>query len=60
MRASADRLDMTAYGQLAQPSEKQPVRYYSTVDPRLFNNIIAKYNDGRVLDLTDAACRTKG
>ncbi|CAJ3034151.1 ubiquinol oxidase subunit II [Burkholderia pseudomallei] len=59
VRASADRLDMTAYGQLAQPSEKQPVRYYSTVDPRLFNNIIAKYNDGRVLDLTDAACRTK-
>ncbi|WP_183268000.1 COX aromatic rich motif-containing protein, partial [Burkholderia pseudomallei] len=35
-------------------------RYYSTVDPRLFNNIIAKYNDGRVLDLKDAACRTKG
>ncbi|MBO7808333.1 cytochrome ubiquinol oxidase subunit II, partial [Burkholderia pseudomallei] len=29
-------------------------------DPRLFNNIIAKYNDGRVLDLKDAACRTKG
>ncbi|CAJ7201712.1 ubiquinol oxidase subunit II [Burkholderia pseudomallei] len=60
VRASADRLDMTAYGQLAQPSEKQPVRYYSTVDPRLFNNIIAKYNDGHVLDLKDAACRTKG
>ncbi|WP_183155557.1 COX aromatic rich motif-containing protein, partial [Burkholderia pseudomallei] len=44
----------------AQPSEKQPVRYYSTVDPRLFNNIIAKYNNGHVLDLKDAACRTKG
>ncbi|AOK32527.1 MULTISPECIES: ubiquinol oxidase subunit II [Burkholderia] len=60
VRASSNHLDMTAYSQLAQPSEKEPVRYYSTVDVRLFNNIIAKYNNGHVLDLKDAACGTKG
>ncbi|WP_177316772.1 COX aromatic rich motif-containing protein, partial [Burkholderia ubonensis] len=43
-----------------QPSEKAPVRYFSSVDPKLFHNIIAKYNNGHVLDLKDAACTTKG
>ena len=60
VKASSDRLDMTAYGTVAQPSEKAPVRYFSSVDPKLFHNIIAKYNDGHVLDLKDAACGTKG
>ena len=60
VKASSDRLDMTAYSTVAQPSEKAPVRYFSTVDPKLFHNIIAKYNDGHVLDLKDAACGTKG
>ncbi|CAN0621881.1 cytochrome bo3 ubiquinol oxidase subunit 2 [Burkholderia multivorans] len=60
VKASSDRLDMTAYGTVARPSEKTPVHYFSSVDPRLFNNIIAKYNDGHVLDLKDAACGTKG
>jgi cytochrome o ubiquinol oxidase subunit 2 len=59
-RASSDRLDTTAYRAVAEPSEKAPVRYFSSVDPRLFHNIIAKYNDGHVLDLKDAACGTKG
>ncbi|WP_041490470.1 ubiquinol oxidase subunit II [Burkholderia cepacia] len=60
VKASPDRLDATVYGTVAQPSEKAPVRYFSSVDPRLFHNIIAKYNDGHVLDLKDAACGTKG
>jgi cytochrome o ubiquinol oxidase subunit II len=48
------------YGNLAKPSEQNPVQYYSTVDPNLFHNIIAKYNDGRMLDPQSAACATKG
>ncbi|WP_175923357.1 ubiquinol oxidase subunit II [Burkholderia latens] len=60
VKASPERLDATVYGTVAQPSEKAPVRYFSSVDPRLFHNIIAKYNDGHVLDLKDAACGTKG
>ncbi|WP_126875339.1 ubiquinol oxidase subunit II [Paraburkholderia kururiensis] len=54
------RLDMNAYGTVAQPSEKNPVEYFSSVDPRLFHNIIAKYNNGHVLDTKDEACGTKG
>jgi hypothetical protein len=46
VRASSDRLDMSVYRTVAESSEKAPVRYFSSVDPRLFHNIIAKYNDG--------------
>jgi cytochrome o ubiquinol oxidase subunit 2 len=60
MKASADRLDATAYGTVAQPSEKAPVRYFSSVDPKLFHNIIAKYNNGHVLDRRTPPARTKG
>ena len=42
-RASAVNLDVQAYHTLAQPSEKQPVAYYATVAPSLFNNIIQQY-----------------
>ena len=41
---------MDAYSAVTKPSEKQPVRYFSTVDSKLFHNIIAKYNNGNVLD----------
>ena len=51
---------MDAYGSLAKPSEAKPVEYFSTVDPKLFHNIIAKYNDGRMLDPQSAACNPKG
>jgi cytochrome o ubiquinol oxidase subunit II len=61
VKASADRLDMTAYASVAAPSEKVPVHYFSTIDPRLFRNIVAKYNNGNVMDMQDsAACGTKG
>ncbi len=55
-----ERLDMDAYSAVTKPSEKQPVRYFSTVDSKLFHNIIAKYNNGNVLDLKDAACGRQG
>ncbi|MGF6374761.1 MULTISPECIES: ubiquinol oxidase subunit II [unclassified Paraburkholderia] len=60
VRASSDRLDMDRYHAVSEPSEKDPVRYFSTVDPKLFNNIIARYNNGNVLDNKDANCAPKG
>lgn len=60
VKASPDRLDMNEYSTVSQPSEKEPVRYFSSVDPKLFYNIIAKYNNGHVLDLRNSNCSTKG
>jgi cytochrome o ubiquinol oxidase subunit 2 len=60
VRASSSQLDMDRYHTISQPSEKQPVAYFSTVDPKLFHNIIARYNNGHVLDMQDAACGAKG
>jgi cytochrome o ubiquinol oxidase subunit 2 len=60
VRASSTQLDMDRYHTISQPSEKQPVAYFSTVDPKLFHNIIARYNNGHVLDLQDADCGAKG
>ncbi|MCC8405997.1 ubiquinol oxidase subunit II [Paraburkholderia sp. MMS20-SJTN17] len=61
VRASSDRLDMDRYHAVSEPSEKDPVHYFSTVDPKLFNNIIARYNNGNVLDnMKDANCAPKG
>jgi cytochrome o ubiquinol oxidase subunit 2 len=60
VKASPRRLDMNEYNSVAQPSEKEPVGYFSTVDPKVFTNIIAKYNNGNVLDLQNSNCRTRG
>lgn len=60
VKASPERLDMDKYSVVAKPSEKQPVGYFSSVDPKLFHNIIAKYNNGNVFDLQNSKCRTKG
>ncbi|MFL9863524.1 ubiquinol oxidase subunit II [Paraburkholderia fungorum] len=60
VKASSDRLDMNEYSTVSQPGEKAPVRYFSSVDPKLFYNIIAKYNNGHVLDPRNSNCSTKG
>ncbi|PXW22507.1 ubiquinol oxidase subunit II [Paraburkholderia caballeronis] len=60
VKATPQQLGMDQYATVAQPSEKAPVQYFSTVDPKLFHNIIAKYNNGHVTDFRDAACGTKG
>jgi cytochrome o ubiquinol oxidase subunit II len=60
VKASRGNLSMDQYATVAQPSEKAPVEYFSTVDPKLFSNIIAKYNNGHVTDFTDPSCVTKG
>jgi cytochrome o ubiquinol oxidase subunit II len=59
VKTAPDALSMDVYAGVARPSEKAPVRYFSTVDPKLFNNIVAKYNNGR-FDVNDANCVTKG
>ncbi|WP_042338792.1 ubiquinol oxidase subunit II [Paraburkholderia ferrariae] len=60
VKASSTALSMDEYASVAQPTEKAPVAYFSTVDPKLFNNIIAKYNNGHVTDFSDPSCVTKG
>jgi cytochrome o ubiquinol oxidase subunit II len=52
VKASGSALDADAYAQLAEPSAKVPVTYYSDVDPNLFDSIIAKWRHG---DTTDPA-----
>jgi cytochrome o ubiquinol oxidase subunit II len=60
VKASQTQLSMDQYATVATPSEKAPVEYFSTVDPKLFNNIIAKYNNGHVTNFSDPSCVTKG
>ena len=50
VRSSADQLDDQTYPRLAAPSEAEPVKYYSHVEPNLFDEIVAKYNNGMVMD----------
>jgi cytochrome o ubiquinol oxidase subunit 2 len=60
VRASSKDLDADVYHGVAAPSEKVPVQFFSHVDPALFNNIIAKYNNGNVRSVADPRCDTKG
>ena len=60
-RASTDHLDMDRYYAVAKPEEKAPVSYFSSVDPKLFNNIVARYNNGHVIDnMKDVNCAPNG
>lgn len=38
-----NNLTLASYNQLAKPTNNQPVEYYGSVQPNLFNSIIAKY-----------------
>lgn len=40
----AKQLDQSAYDQLAQPSENNPVTYYSAVQPGLYDKLLLKYS----------------
>ncbi|MEX3960314.1 ubiquinol oxidase subunit II [Trinickia symbiotica] len=60
VRASPQHLSMDVYGAVAKPDEHVPVMYFSSIDPKLFRKIIAKYNNGNVLDLKDGTCGSKG
>jgi cytochrome o ubiquinol oxidase subunit II len=43
VRQSDKTLDADAYKELAKPTEKAPVTYYSSAEPGLFDTIIEKY-----------------
>jgi cytochrome o ubiquinol oxidase subunit 2 len=58
VKNAPENLSMDVYAGVARPSEKVAVRYFSTVDPKLFNNIVAKYNYGN--SVVGANCVTKG
>jgi cytochrome o ubiquinol oxidase subunit II len=60
VRASKDNLDMNRYSVVSEPEEKAQVGYFSSVDPKLFHNIIARYNNCHVMDPKDAICAVKG
>jgi cytochrome o ubiquinol oxidase subunit II len=52
---------MDRYYAVAKPEEKAPVSYFSSVDPKLFNNIVARYNNGHVIDnMKDVNCAPNG
>jgi cytochrome o ubiquinol oxidase subunit 2 len=44
VRAADKPLDAKTYEAVAAPSEKVPVAYYSSVAPKLFQSIMAKYD----------------
>lgn len=46
VRAASQPLNMSVYQAVAAPSEKNAVRYFSTVNGNLFDEIVAKYNVG--------------
>jgi len=50
VKASPSALDAETYGELAKPSTKVPVTYYSDVEPNLFDSIIAKWRHGNETD----------
>jgi cytochrome o ubiquinol oxidase subunit II len=43
-KQSSDKLDAATYAKLAEKSRRNPVAYYSTIEPKLFDSIIGKYN----------------
>jgi cytochrome o ubiquinol oxidase subunit II len=47
VKQSPDKLDAAAYRALAARSRGHPVTYYSAVEPKLFDQIIARYTRGR-------------
>ncbi|WP_244817860.1 ubiquinol oxidase subunit II [Caballeronia sp. Lep1P3] len=58
VKTAQEGLDMNVYAGVSRPSQKVAVRYFSTVDSKLFNNIVGKYNNGNVA--VGANCVTKG
>jgi cytochrome o ubiquinol oxidase subunit 2 len=43
-KRSSDKLDAPTYARLSEKSRRNPVAYYATVESRLFDSIIEKYN----------------
>ena len=57
VKASGNKLGLDNYGDLAKPSSKAPVKYFSTVEPVLFAAVLDKYMDkSSGLKLADKIC----
>jgi cytochrome o ubiquinol oxidase subunit 2 len=56
-KASPDKLDAPAYARLTEKSRRNPVVYYSAVEPRLFDSIIGKYTHDHHAQAGDAPAR---
>ena len=60
VQASTNKLGLDNYNQLAKPSEKDPVKYFSGVEPVLYAAILDKYMDkASGLKLADKICLPK-
>jgi cytochrome o ubiquinol oxidase subunit II len=57
VKASGNKLGLDNYGELAKPSTKDPVQYFSTVEPVLFAAVLDKYMDkSSGLKMADKIC----
>jgi cytochrome o ubiquinol oxidase subunit 2 len=57
VKASGNKLGLDNYADLAKPSSKDPVKYFSTVEPVLFTAVLDKYMDkSSGLKLADKIC----
>jgi cytochrome o ubiquinol oxidase subunit 2 len=60
VRASPNKLSVANYNELSKPSEKDPVKYFSTVEPVLYAAVLDKYMDkSSGLKLADKICLPK-
>ena len=60
VKASPNKLGLDNYGELSKPSTKDPVKYFSTVEPVLYAAVLDKYMDkSSGLKLADKVCLPK-
>jgi len=60
VRASPNKLGLNNYNELSKPSQKDPVKYFSTVEPVLYAAVLDKYMDkSSGLKLADKFCLPK-
>ncbi|UYH52117.1 ubiquinol oxidase subunit II [Candidatus Kirkpatrickella diaphorinae] len=50
VKQSPNALDSSTYPDVAAPQQAAPVTYYGRVQPSLFDGIVAKYNNGMVMN----------
>jgi cytochrome o ubiquinol oxidase subunit 2 len=59
-QASPDKLNADTYRELAKPTERHPVQFFSTVEPMLYASVLDKYMDKSTgLKLVDKFCLPK-
>jgi cytochrome o ubiquinol oxidase subunit 2 len=57
VKASGNKLGLDNYADLAKPSQKDPVKYFASVEPMLFPAVLDKYMDKTSgLKLADKVC----